>query len=123
MAEGLGRYYHGDKYTFFSAGVEKSALNPRAKKVMDELGIDIQDQYSKHIDELKDVKLNTIVTVCSHANETCPVVPGSKIIHVGFDDPPELTKEMTNEEEILEVYRRVRDEIKSFILKLETYLC
>ena len=89
---------------------------------MDELGIDIQDQYSKHIDELKDVNLNTIVTVCSHANETCPVIPGSNIIHVGFDDPPELTKGMANEEEILEVYRRVRDEIKSFILKLETYL-
>ena len=66
--------------------------------------------------------MDYIFTVCSDAHENCPFFPGGKTIHTGFDDPPRLTKEMKDEEEILKVYRRVRDEIKETILKIEEYL-
>lgn len=66
--------------------------------------------------------MDIVFTVCSDAHETCPVFLGGKTIHVGFDDPPRLTEDMTNEEKVLQIYRRVRDDIKSFVLNLETYL-
>ncbi|MFA5583251.1 MAG: arsenate reductase ArsC, partial [Bacteriovoracaceae bacterium] len=59
---------------------------------------------------------------CDAAHETCPYFPGTKIIHLGFQDPPTLTKEMSNEEEILSIYRRVRDEIESTIKNLKDHL-
>jgi arsenate reductase len=66
--------------------------------------------------------MDYVVTVCSDANENCPYFPGGKIIHVGFDDPPRLTQQMTDEENILRVYRRVRDEIKNFVISIESFL-
>lgn len=122
MAEGLGRQYFGDRYSFYSAGTVKHGLNPRALKVMEELDINIRDHYSKTLEELSEVNLDCVFTVCDSAKEKCPYLPNVKIIHVGFDDPPTITKNYQNEEEILQVYRRVRDEIKEFILKIETYL-
>jgi arsenate reductase len=93
-------------------------MNERAMKVMKEAGIDISTHYSKTVEELLDIKFDYVITVCDSANENCPYFPGGKVIHVGFQDPPELTKEMTNEEEILKIYRRVRDEIAEAIKDL-----
>lgn len=121
MAEGFAKFYFGDKINFYSAGTVKHGLNPRAVSVMKESGVDISGHYSKTVDDLKGIQFNFVYTVCDHANENCPYFPGSaKIIHVGFDDPPKLAQGLTDEEEILKHYRRVRDEIKNFILKLET---
>ncbi|EPZ52470.1 arsenate reductase [Bacteriovorax sp. BAL6_X] len=118
MAEGWGKALKGDKYNFYSAGTKKHGLNPYAIKVMKEVGVDISTHTSNTTDEL-DVKMDIVITVCSDANENCPYFPGGKIIHIGFDDPPRLTKDLSDEEEILKVYRRVRDEIKETILTLE----
>ena len=119
MAEGWGRALKSSNYNFFSAGTKKHGLNPNAVKVMKEVGVDISGHQSSIVDELSEVKMDLVFTVCSDAHENCPFFPGGKVIHVGFDDPPRLTKEMDSEEEILSVYRRVRDEIKEMILKNE----
>lgn len=118
MAEGWGKALKGDKYNFYSAGTKKHGLNPYAIKVMAEAGVDISTHESNTTDEL-DLKMDIVITVCSDANENCPYFPGGKIIHIGFDDPPRLTKEMTDTEEILNIFRRVRDEIKETILTIE----
>lgn len=122
IAEGWANYLWANKYKFYSAGTIAQGLNPRAVKVMKEAGIDISSHTSKTTANLGDAKIDVVFTVCSDAHETCPMFPGGKIIHVGFDDPPRLTENMTNEEKILQVYRRVRDDIKAFVLKLETIL-
>lgn len=120
MAEGWARALKGEDYNFYSAGIEIHGMNPNAIKVMQEVGVDISRQYSKNIDELMDVKLDVVVTVCGHADETCPAFPAdTTVIHVGFDDPPKLAKTANNEQEALQHYRRVRDEIKAFILSLD----
>src|SRR5258706_8310 len=88
-----------------------------------EAGVDIPSQRSEHVDEVKDVGLDYVVTVCAHANESCPIFPGNaKVVHVGFDDPPKLAKTAKTEEEALGHYRRVRDEIRKFIQTLPAAL-
>ncbi|HEY3323236.1 MAG TPA: arsenate reductase ArsC [Planctomycetota bacterium] len=119
MAEGWARALKGEVLEPHSAGIETHGLNPRAVKVMAEAGVDISGHRSKHVDELKGVLFDYVVTVCGHANENCPVFPTqAKRIHVGFDDPPKLAKDAKTEEEALAHYRRVRDEIKEFVLKM-----
>ncbi|RME96185.1 MAG: arsenate reductase ArsC [Verrucomicrobia bacterium] len=116
MAEGWARHLKGDLIEPYSAGIEKHGMNPHALRVMAEAGVDISNQYSKTLDELKGIEFDYVVTVCGHANEHCPVFPGkTKVVHVGFEDPPRLTKDMPDGEEKLAVYRRVRDEIRRFI--------
>ncbi|NCC50304.1 MAG: arsenate reductase ArsC [Spartobacteria bacterium] len=114
MAEGWARHLKGDLFEVYSAGIETHGLNPRAVRVMGEAGVDISSHRSKHVDELGDVSFDYVVTVCGHAHENCPYFPG-KVMHVGFDDPPKLATDAISEEEALEHYRRVRDEIKAFI--------
>ena len=119
MAEGWARHLKGDVIEPYSAGIETHGLNPNAVKVMAEIGVDISSHHSKHIDELKGIEFDYVVTLCDHASENCPVFPGrAKIVHVGFDDPPKLTTETDNEQEKLNCYRRVRDEIGVFVEKL-----
>ena len=120
MAEGWARALKGDTIEAYSAGIETHGLNPRAIKVMAEAGVDISQHRSKHVDELKDVAFDVVVTVCGHANESCPMWLGrkAKVVHVGFDDPPALAKGAKTEDEALAPYRRVRDEIKTFVEKL-----
>lgn len=120
MAEGWTRALKSDQITVYSAGIETHGLNPNAVKVMGEVGVDISGQQSQHIDEFKDVNLDVVVTVCGHAHETCPWFPADcKVVHVGFEDPPKLARELAaqgaSEEEQLEPYRRVRDQIKAFV--------
>jgi len=122
MAEGFARKYWGNEFVVFSAGTKKHGMNERAIKVMQESGVDISMHYSKTVDELPNVQFDFIVTVCDAAKEACPYFSGGKNVHVGFQDPPQLTKEMTDETEIIKVYGRVRDEIENAILKLPTLL-
>jgi arsenate reductase len=119
MAEGWAKALKSDVVDAYSAGVEPHGMNARAMAVMQEAGVDISGQYSKHVNELAGVAFDYVVTVCDHANETCPVFIGkTKRIHVGFDDPPRLAKEAKTEEEALGHYRRVRDEIRAYIERL-----
>lgn len=115
MAEGWARHFHGDKINFYSAGIEKHGLNKRAVQAMKESGVDISNHYSKTLEDIGPVQFDFVFTVCGHANENCPYFPGkAKVIHVGFDDPPKLSQGLTDEEQIMKSYRRVRDEIKEF---------
>lgn len=119
MAEGWARALKGDVIEAYSAGIATHGLNPNAVRVMAEAGVDIRLQKSKHVDSLKDVALDYVVTVCDHAHESCPLFGGgTKVVHVGFDDPPRLAKEAVTEEEALGHYRRVRDEIRTFVESL-----
>jgi arsenate reductase len=122
MAEGFARALKGDFFNVYSAGTKKHGMNPYAVKVMGEVGIDLSQQQSKTTEELPEISMDYVVTVCSDAHENCPFFPGGKVIHFGFDDPPRLTREMEKEEDILPVYRRVRDEIKAFVQEMEKHL-
>ena len=116
IAEGWARNLKDNIIEPYSAGIEIHGLNPNAVKVMAEVGVDISKQRSKHVNELKNIDFDYVITVCGHANEHCPIFPGkTRIIHVGFDDPPRLAKETESKEEALNCYRRVRDEIKEFV--------
>lgn len=119
MAEGWAHHLKVGEIEVYSAGIETHGLNPTAVEVMAEAGVDISGQRSKHVDELKDIEFDYVVTVCAHAHESCPVFPGhAKVVHVGFDDPPRLARDAETEEEALNQYRRVRDEIRAFVEKL-----
>ena len=121
MAEGWARKLRSDRLEPFSAGVEPAGLNARAVKVMAESGVDISQQRSKHVDELADARFDLVVTLCSGARERCPVPADAKrVIHVEFDDPPEQARQARSEDEALDPYRRVRDEIRSFVGRLGT---
>lgn len=116
MAEGWARHLKGDVFDAYSAGIEKHGMNPHAVKVMAEAGVDISRHFSKTTAEISPVIFDYVVTVCGHANETCPFFPAkTKVVHVGFEDPPKLTQHLPDGEEKLAVYRRVRDEIKKFV--------
>jgi arsenate reductase len=116
MAEGLCRASRGEDIEAFSAGIETHGLNPLAVEVMAEIGIDISGHRSKTVDELGEAPLDVVVTVCGHADETCPVFPGkTRVVHQGFDDPPRLAAGAKTKEEALAHYRRVRDEIRDWI--------
>ncbi|HOX27154.1 MAG TPA: arsenate reductase ArsC [Candidatus Krumholzibacteria bacterium] len=116
MAEGWARRLKGDVLEPYSAGIETHGLNPRAVAAMAEVGVDISHHRSTHVDELANIDFDCVVTVCSHAHESCPVFPGqAKVIHVGFDDPPTLARGATNDDEAMAPYRRVRDEIRAFV--------
>ncbi len=118
MAEGFCRKFWGDKLNVCSAGTKKHGMNQRAVKVMAEKGIDLSVHYSKTVEELPQVTFDFVITVCDSAHENCPYFPGGKIIHLPFQDPPALTRDMSDEEKILQVYRRVRDEIEIALKQL-----
>nr|WP_321513810.1 arsenate reductase ArsC [uncultured Pseudodesulfovibrio sp.] len=120
MAEGWTRHLKGDQLNAYSAGVETHGINPYAIRVMAEVGIDISGNTSKLVSDLPDdIEFDYVITVCGHAHEHCPYFPAkSKVVHVGFDDPPSLAKGLTDENEILRIYRRVRDDIETFVKSL-----
>lgn len=95
-----------------SAGIETHGVNPSAIKVMAEADVDISHHTSNHIDEYMDEQFDAIITVCDHAKESCPVFPSSaEQLHHNFSDPAKATG--TNEE-ILNEFRSVRDDIKDY---------
>ncbi len=119
MAEGWVRALRGDRIEAWSAGIERQGIDPRAVRVMTEAGVDISRQKSKRLAELPRLPLDWVVTVCDHARENCPVFPGgARTAHAGFDDPPRLARNAASQEEALAHYRRVRDEIREYVLSL-----
>ncbi len=123
MAEGWTRTLKGDLFEVYSAGLTPKGVDPRAVKVMAEVGIDISGHTSKAIDDLPEMEFDYVVTVCGNAEENCPLFPGkTKRRHFGFDDPPKLAEGASSEEEALAYYRRVRDEIKVFVEQLPELL-
>lgn len=125
MAEGLLRAIYGDRYEAYSAGTEAITVNPHAVIAMKEIGIDISSQHSKTPQEFQDTIFDLAVTVCDRAKVACPICstslqlptgsPKAKgVIHKSFEDPAAA---VGSEEEKLKVFRRVRDEIKDWILQ------
>lgn len=113
MAEGLLRARYGSRYNVFSAGTRQSKVSVRAIAVMNELGIDIAHHRSKTLAEYEGIPFDLAVTLCDNARSACPVIPGAKkTIHHGFADP-RLTP--GSDDEILDGYRKVRDEIAVWI--------
>lgn len=123
MAEGWAKLLLSDKIEAFSAGTNPQGLNPLAVRVMRESGVDISSHQSKPLESLSSVKFDLIVTVCDNAAASCPApTSNTKVIHAPFDDPPKLAKTAKNEEEAMAHYRRVRDEIKSFVTTVPALL-
>jgi len=148
MAEGWAKALHQGRFSVYSAGIEAHGLNPLAVQVMEEAGVDISSQRSERIDELAGVTMDLVVTVCGHADKNCPVLPGScRKLHVPLDDPPALARRLATagaaadadrgaeeghvsgagskprsgrgaREDVLQIYRRVRDEIRAFVERL-----
>ncbi len=114
MAEGWARALKHDALDAYSAGTDPHGLNPLAVRAMAEVGVDISGHASKRPHEIG-VAFDVVVTVCDSAHESCPVWPGARVIHAGFDDPPRLAAHAKTVEEALPHYRRVRDEIRAFI--------
>jgi arsenate reductase (thioredoxin) len=118
MAEGWARALKSDQIDAYSAGTKPGKLDPRAVRAMAESGVDISRQQSKGLAALENIQFDFVITVCDAANETCPVFPGgTKHVHIGFDDPPRLAAN-SDDDEAMPHYRRVRDEIRRFILTL-----
>ena len=123
MAEGWARSLHSQLIDTYSAGTSPHGVNPLAIKVMAEAGIDISRHESKHLDTLNHLKLDLVITVCDNAASNCPIPPkGTRVVHVPFDDPPQLAKGAKSEEEALRHYRRVRDEIRDFMAEMPSLL-
>jgi len=123
MAEAWTRHLKGDIIEPYSAGVNPHEVDPRAVEAMEEVGIDISWQKSKSVNEIGDVEFDYVITVCDHAQQSCPALPAkTSVVHVGFEDPPKLAAEAADEDEAMGHYRRVRDEIKAFVEKLHEVL-
>ena len=119
MAEGWTRHLLSDRLEAYSAGIETHGLNPHAVRVMGDAGIDISWHRSKHLNELIEIPFDYVITVCDHARESCPLFPGNvQRIHASFEDPPLLASHVEGEENKLDCYRKVRDQIKEFIVDL-----
>ena len=116
MAEGWARHLLNDQVEAASAGVIKHGVDPKAVKVMTEAGVDISGQESKTIEELPDHNFDAVITLCHAANESCPFFPGQVVrLHQDFDDPPSLSLNVSDGKSALQIYRRVRDDIKEFV--------
>ena len=117
MAEGFARHLHGDKYEVFSAGTEAGGINPYAVKVMDEVGVNINGQKSNEVSHYADRNFDAVITVCDRAKDKCPIFYNCsggecEIKNWNFQDPASATG---TEEEVLEIFRKVRDSIKEKI--------
>ena len=117
MAEGWARALLCGRIEAHSAGTHPHGLNPRAVRAMAEAGVDISHHSSKRPADIG-VPFDVVITVCDSAHEACPVLPGSHILHMPFDDPPRLAEHAASEEEAMVHYRRVRDEIRIFVDRL-----
>jgi arsenate reductase len=123
MAEGWTRHLWGGRIEAFSAGTIAYGLNADAVRVMAEAGVDISRQQSKSVEEFQGREFDLVVTLCGNAHQRCPVFPGgTKVLHVGFDDPPTLAARARTEDEQITPFRRVRDEIRTFVETLPEVL-
>ena len=113
MAEGWAKALKAGEIEVFSAGVAPCYVHPKAIRVMAEAGVDISEQYSKHVEEMDGIRFDCIVTLCDYAGEVCPYHPGlGKRIHQPFEDPVHARG---TEEEVLARFRDVRDQIRRFV--------
>ena len=116
MAEAWTRHLKADLIEAYSAGIEPKGVDPRAIKAMAEAGVDISGQVSKAALSLSHVEFDYVITLCDNAHEACPFFPAkTRVLHVGFDDPPKLAAGARTEDEAMACYRRVRDKIKEFV--------
>jgi arsenate reductase len=114
MAEGLLRHDAGEKFDVESAGTRASSVRPEAIAVMQELGMDISGQRSKHVDEFEGQSFDYVITVCDNARETCPVFFGkAEKLHHSFEDPP--LPGVGTDEQRMKIFRRVRDELRAYL--------
>jgi len=112
MAEGLLRHDAGDRFEVESAGTKPGQVRPEAITVMKELGIDISGHRSKSVDEFAGRNFDYVLTVCDNAKESCPIYPGhTKRLHRNFEDPAAVQ----GSAERIAVFRRVRDEIRTYL--------
>ena len=112
MAEGLLKTMYGNRFEVHSAGLQPTEVSPYAIEVLKEIGIDISNNISKRIDIYKDINFDYVATVCDQARESCPFFPGKIIIHKDFKDPSNTKGDVVD---ILHEFRRIRDEIKTWI--------
>jgi arsenate reductase len=113
MAEGLLRHDAGDRFDVESAGTKPGMVRPEAVAVMEEIAIDISGQRSKSVDEFSGQDFDYVLTVCDNAKESCPIYPGhANRLHHSFADPAAI---QGSEDERLRAFRRVRDEIRSYL--------
>jgi len=117
LAEAIMRHFRGGEFEVFSAGTEPKGVHPKTIEVLREIGIDAAGQISKHINDLPVKDFDYIITLCDSAAQNCPVFLGKgKKIHHGFADPAAVPG---SGQDILELFRKVRDEIKDFLLSFE----
>ncbi len=120
IAEGWAKHLKGDTMDVYSAGIAPGSLNQMAVKVMAEAGVDISAQRSKHVEELKDIDFDYVVTVCDNAREKCPIFPHkTKHFHRTFEDPTFMTG---TEQQIKAAFVKLRDQMKEFIKKVPKIL-
>ena len=115
MAEAFLRKYGGDRFEAYSAGTEPKGINPYTERVMQEVGINLSGQHSKHVKEyMGKVHFGYLITLCDEAEEKCPTTfPGvGKRIHWSFEDPSAFTG---SEDEKLAIFRKVRNQIEQHI--------
>lgn len=117
MAEGIMRYFRADEFEAFSAGTEPKGVHPKAAEILREIGIDISNQRSKHLDEFADQTFDYIITLCDHAAQSCPaVLRKGNLIHHSFSDPAAVAGD---DEALTDAFRKVRDRLKEFILAFD----
>jgi arsenate reductase len=120
MAEGLLRHLYGEHYEAYSAGIQPTRVNPYAVAVMREIGIDIAHNTAKSVNEFVGLEFDYIVTVCDQAREACPFFPhGKNYLHHSFEDPSSAAGK---EEDKLNKFRQIRNEIKKWLEKNFTKL-
>ncbi len=120
MAEGWCNFFHHGTIHAYSAGTKKTSVNTLAMDSMLQAGVDISTQYSKTLEEVKNIEFDYVFTVCSEADQSCPVFTGkTQKIHINFEDPPKLSAELTDKSEIIKIYNQVRDEIKIFVKDIQ----
>lgn len=114
MAEGLLRHDAGERFDVESAGTKPGTVRPEAIAAIKELGIDISEHRSKHVDEFEGQPFDYLITVCDNAKESCPVFFGAVTrLHHSFDDPPPMSQ--GTDDERMAIFRRVRDELRAYL--------
>lgn len=112
IAEGYLRHFAGDTAEIYSAGIETHGVNSKAIEIMKQAGIDISGHTSNNVDEYREINFDYVITVCDHAKESCPYLPGNAVrFHYNFPDP---AKASGTDEEIMEQFGVVRDMIKTY---------
>ena len=111
MAEGILRHAAGDLFEIYSAGSKPAGyVHPNAIEALKEIGIDISNHTSKHLDQFLEAGIHAVITVCGNADQACPTFPGmANRYHWGFEDPPKAQREGESE---MDAFRRIRDEIR-----------